>query len=373
MAEKRFNGRIVLKHDVESNWKLATGFTPMAGEVVIYDKDDNCPYMRIKIGDGIRNVNHLPFYADSWDNLSNKPFGLEYSTIIEWNDTSNETTTSSDGTSYKVSGLQPTSTELVGGQLVFSNGDSVEITSDMITGQGYIISVYNGAAYINTNSGSAYDASLGMILPSPGIYFKQNVDHQIIALLYGNRTINYIDEKYIPDTIARLEDIPACISVDQQLSATSENPVQNKVVNEAITQLNTLVGDSSVSEQISASQIVYVGPTEPEDKNIKVWIKTSEEGTGVVPILPRISAITLNAAGWTGNTSPYRQVVSVDTVTSATKIDLQPTVAQIIDLQNQDIALMAENIDGTVTIYSFGGKPKSDMTMQVQLTEVSYI
>ena len=35
--------------------------------------------------------------------------------------------------------------------------------------------------------------------------------------------------------------------VDSALSSTSTNPVQNKVVNTAITNLNTLVGDTAVS------------------------------------------------------------------------------------------------------------------------------
>ena len=39
--------------------------------------------------------------------------------------------------------------------------------------------------------------------------------------------------------------------VDSALSSTSANPVQNKVVNSAISNLNTLVGDTSVSSQIS--------------------------------------------------------------------------------------------------------------------------
>lgn len=64
MAEKRINGRIVLKHDVESNWQLATGFSPMAGEIIIYDIDENYSYERIKIGDGVQNVNALPFVDD---------------------------------------------------------------------------------------------------------------------------------------------------------------------------------------------------------------------------------------------------------------------------------------------------------------------
>ena len=65
MAEKKINGRIVLNHDIESNWILATGFTPLKGEVIIYDIDDNYNYERIKIGDGVTNVNSLPFVNDS--------------------------------------------------------------------------------------------------------------------------------------------------------------------------------------------------------------------------------------------------------------------------------------------------------------------
>ena len=41
------------------------------------------------------------------------------------------------------------------------------------------------------------------------------------------------------------------ITVDTSLSSTSTNPVQNKVVNSAISNLNTLVGDTSVSTQIT--------------------------------------------------------------------------------------------------------------------------
>lgn len=130
---------------------------------------------------------------------------------------------------------------------------------------------------------------------------------------------------------------------------------------------------SAVLSAIEAATEVYVGPTQPTDPNIKVWINTAEEGTGVVPVLPRVSTITLPKASWSGSSAPYYQTVSINTVTSATKIELNPTVAQIVSLQNDDIALMAENDAGSVKVYSFGGKPSSDMTMQVTLMEVSYV
>ena len=61
VAEKKLNTRIIHKHDVEANWLLATGFTPKQGEIIVYDVDETHSYERMKIGDGIHNVNDLPF------------------------------------------------------------------------------------------------------------------------------------------------------------------------------------------------------------------------------------------------------------------------------------------------------------------------
>jgi hypothetical protein len=164
----------------------------------------------------------------------------------------------------------------------------------------------------------------------------------------------------------------ATLAVDSDLN-TSGAAADSKATGDAINRLSDLVGDTSVSEQIAAANMVYVGPDQPTDPNIKVWINTAEEGAGVIPVLPRIATITLSAANWTGASAPYSQVVEINTVTSATKVELNPTAAQIVSLQNDDIALMAENDGGTVTIYSFGGKPSSDMVLQATLMEVSYV
>lgn len=48
-------------------------------------------------------------------------------------------------------------------------------------------------------------------------------------------------------------DAQSDITIDSELSTTSTNPVQNKVVKSAIDNISTLIGDSSVSEQISAA------------------------------------------------------------------------------------------------------------------------
>ena len=61
MVTKNIPSRIVNKHDIEANWIKAVNFIPERGEIIVYDIDDNYTYERFKIGDGIQNVNDLPF------------------------------------------------------------------------------------------------------------------------------------------------------------------------------------------------------------------------------------------------------------------------------------------------------------------------
>ena len=220
MAEKNFNNvRIVNKHDTEANWLKATGFTPKQGELIVYDIDSTYTYERIKIGDGTKNVNALPFVDDAL-------------------------------------------------------------------------------------------------------------------------------KTYL------LEQIGA---VDDKVGAVS-----------------TLVGDKKVSDQIEAAAEVYVGPTRPTDSNIKVWINTSEEGTGVVPIIPIVSSVALPASGWTGY-NPYSQTVDVPSASSTSMITLQPSAQQILDLQNEEITMTVENDgNGNITFYCINGVPSFNMNMQILISAVAY-
>jgi hypothetical protein len=88
MSTKFFNSRISLKHDIEANWMAAgnseNGFYPMAGEVIIYDVDDTCAYLRYKIGrkdaeGNLININDLPFVTNIYvgpDEPKNAPIGF---------------------------------------------------------------------------------------------------------------------------------------------------------------------------------------------------------------------------------------------------------------------------------------------------------
>lgn len=86
-TEKTLKTRVVLKHDTEENWitagKATNPFIPKKGEVIIYDPDGTHTYSRQKVGDGIKNINELPFLgatvgtADSSESLSKIQYTAE--------------------------------------------------------------------------------------------------------------------------------------------------------------------------------------------------------------------------------------------------------------------------------------------------------
>lgn len=97
MSEKMFNTRIQHKHDIEANWKKATGFIPKEGELVIYDADENCSYTRTKIGDGVTNVNDLAFVkASGYVAQEEAP----YDTSVFWLDIDDTASDSSEAVLY---------------------------------------------------------------------------------------------------------------------------------------------------------------------------------------------------------------------------------------------------------------------------------
>lgn len=87
--------------------------------------------------------------------------------------------------------------------------------------------------------------------------------------------------------------------------------------------------------------------------------------------VPRVSTVTLLADAWVGDASPYSQVVEIEGVTEHSQVDLKPDMEQLDVFHDKDIAFVAENEDGIVTVYLIGKKPANDYTMQVSITEVS--
>ena len=85
----------------------------------------------------------------------------------------------------------------------------------------------------------------------------------------------------------------------------------------------------------------------------------------------RIADITLLAAGWEGDVSPYSQEVVIDGVTPYSQVDITPSAEQLNAFRDKDIAFVTENEDGVVTVFCIGQKPLNDYIIQVTITEVA--
>jgi hypothetical protein len=83
-----------------------------------------------------------------------------------------------------------------------------------------------------------------------------------------------------------------------------------------------------------------------------------------------INSVTLYANSWVGDASPYYQVVDIDGITPYSMINLQPSTEQLAIFYEKDLAFVAENEDGVVTVSCVGHKPLNDYTIQITITEV---
>ncbi len=68
--QNTLNTRILLKHDTPENWEALTTFTPLAGELIVYDGE----YPRFKIGDGQTLLQDLKFVDEPKANVENPVF-----------------------------------------------------------------------------------------------------------------------------------------------------------------------------------------------------------------------------------------------------------------------------------------------------------
>lgn len=84
----------------------------------------------------------------------------------------------------------------------------------------------------------------------------------------------------------------------------------------------------------------------------------------------RIVDIALFSSAWSGGDHLYSQVVKVEGVTERTQVDLTPTADQLAIFHEKDLALVAENDAGVVTVYAIGDRPMNDYVIQATLTEV---
>lgn len=103
----------------------------------------------------------------------------------------------------------------------------------------------------------------------------------------------------------------------------------------------------------------------------RMWLHVTNAINSIAK--PKFTTVTLLAENWTGSTSPWSQAVTINGVTANSKVDLQPTVIQLTELQSLNVVFMAENDDGVITIYAMNNKPTSDYTIQVIITETEEV
>lgn len=56
--------RITNLHKSEAEWLKLNSWIPEAGELIVYDPDENYTYSRLKVGDGINTIQDLSFFVD---------------------------------------------------------------------------------------------------------------------------------------------------------------------------------------------------------------------------------------------------------------------------------------------------------------------
>ena len=145
---KELKSRFVHKHDTEAHWNLAVNFIPLAGELVLYDPDENNSAPRLKEGDGINTVANLPFMTfggsggvSSYDDLTDTPM---YLSQPEYTQADSIGTGIFLGNVFtKISDSTYTLSELIGGSVAAGGTDyemnsaRVQDLSSMVSGYGY--------------------------------------------------------------------------------------------------------------------------------------------------------------------------------------------------------------------------------------------
>lgn len=232
MAQKELNSRLILKHDIEANWVTAaarSNFTPKLGEIIIYDIDENYNHERFKIGDGVRNVEELPFYAGSWNDLTDKPFyEIEDNSPIEitWDGVIGDNFVIEEWAGfgdYYIGDYGITDyTQLL--------GSTVKLGDDTYTLDYCEPSDYSEGYYTFTSSEESYAKVILVTEVQPdnypvGIYFYYTPDTYVSYLKtkpFEHSTIKTLDSKFIGSDIARVSEVVSKDNLEHTALLTKE-------------------------------------------------------------------------------------------------------------------------------------------------------
>ena len=88
---------------------------------------------------------------------------------------------------------------------------------------------------------------------------------------------------------------------------------------------------------------------------------------------PNAVIIELSADAWVEEGGMYKQIVNVSSATSNSLIELKPSQEQLQELLTSGVSLMTANDSGTVTVFSIGGVPASNYSIQAIVSEVNIV
>ena len=91
-------------------------------------------------------------------------------------------------------------------------------------------------------------------------------------------------------------------------------------------------------------------------------------------ILPKTTSVFLDSTQWQQAADErYYQVVTVQNaiITPNSKIDLNPSAEQLDIVHEKDLAFVAENEDGVVSVFCVGQVPTNSYMISVTVTEVT--
>ena len=382
MSERRFKSRVIQKHDIEAHWLLAKNFIPEQGEIIVYDTDETYSYERFKIGDGIQNVSKLPFVdAELKDAISEK----SQVQMITMDGTESITENLSTLQIHRLTQEQYDE-KLANGSL--DDSALYFIPDEQIDLSGYAtveavdqIGALVGDTPVSTQISSAIadKANKNEVIrvvtatSDDGIAYVATIP-DMTELTLGARfvLITETTSKSITPTLnvngLGVKNIRRSLSTGASVAPGYATGwiTKNKPYMLVYDGLQWLV-----EGQEKPVGLDLYGPVQAtEDINGNLIVDTYATKTELQNLMPKVTTISLPAADWNGDSSPYYQVVAVNGVTENSKVDLQITAMQFVELQESDIAFTAENNDGIVTVYSVNGKPEVDYTIQALISEV---
>lgn len=85
----------------------------------------------------------------------------------------------------------------------------------------------------------------------------------------------------------------------------------------------------------------------------------------------KLVSISAPVANWKGGESPFSQIVRVDGVTTASKVDVQLSIEQTTYFANRITAFQAVNTNGVIALIAYGSMPDVDVMIQATITEVN--